>query len=55
MARTRITFTVDGRLEEQARRLGVDISAAARAGVRAAIRSTLIKSDRAAYERLPRS
>ena len=53
MAGTRITFTLDGRLAEQAGRLDVDISAAARAGVRAAIRSTLIKSDRAAYERLP--
>lgn len=53
MARTRITFALDGRLAEQARRLGIDISAAARAGVRAAIRSTLTKLDRAAYERLP--
>lgn len=53
MARTRITFALDRWLAEQARRLDIDISAAARAGVRAAIRGSLVESDRAAYERLP--
>lgn len=53
MARTRITFALDRRLAEQARRLDIDISSAARAGVRAAIHRTLIESDRTAYERLP--
>lgn len=53
MASTRTTFTLDSRLAGQARRLNINISAAARAGVRAAVRDALIESDRAAYRRLP--
>jgi len=44
---------LDRRLAEQARRLDIDISAAARAGVRTTIRNTLVESDRTAYERKP--
>lgn len=50
---TRTTFTLDESLALQARRLGVNISAAARDGVAAAVRSALARSDRAAYERRP--
>ena len=50
---TRSTFTLDKSLADQARRLGVNISAAAREGVSAAVRSALARSDRAAYERQP--
>lgn len=53
MATTRTTFTLDESLVEQARRLGINISAAAREGVAAAIRDALADSDRAAYERNP--
>jgi post-segregation antitoxin (ccd killing protein) len=53
MATTRTTFTLDESLVEQARRLGINISAAAREGVAAAIRDALASSDRAAYERHP--
>ena len=53
MATTRTTFTLDESLVEQARRLGVNISAAARAGVAAAVRDAMANSDRAAYERNP--
>ena len=53
MTTTRTTFTLDESLAEQARRLGVNISAAAREGVSAAVRSALASSDRAAYEREP--
>lgn len=50
---TRTTFTLDESLAEQARRLGINISAAAREGVAAAVQSALVLSDRAAYERAP--
>lgn len=50
---TRTTFTLEVSLAEQARRLGVNISAAARDGVAAAVRDALAKADRAAYERRP--
>ena len=50
---TRTTFTLEDSLAEQARRLGVNISAAAREGVAAAVRSALERNDRAAYERTP--
>jgi post-segregation antitoxin (ccd killing protein) len=50
---TRTTFTLDDALAEQARRLGVNISAAAREGVAAAVRSALAEADRAAYRRRP--
>lgn len=53
MASTRTTFTLDGRLLEQARRLKVNISAAAREGVATAVRAALAESDRAAYRRMP--
>ena len=53
MAATRTTFTLDQSLAEQARRLGINISAAARDGVAAAIRDALASADRAAYERNP--
>ena len=53
MASTRTTFTLDDGLAERARRLGVNISAAARDGVEAAVREVLARSDRAAYERHP--
>lgn len=53
MTTTRTTFTLDESLAEQARRLGINISAAARDGVAAAVRQALAASDRAAYERNP--
>jgi hypothetical protein len=40
-------------LSDLARRLGVNISAAARDGVAAAVREALVEGDRAAYERKP--
>jgi post-segregation antitoxin (ccd killing protein) len=40
-------------LAERARQLGVNISAAARDGVAAAVRAALAESDRAAYARIP--
>lgn len=53
MAATRTTFTLDDSLAEQARRLGVNISAAARDGVAAAVRAALVQADRAAYRNKP--
>ena len=53
MATTRTTFTLDDALADQARRLGVNISAAARDGVAAAVRSALAQADREAYRRAP--
>jgi len=53
MPTTRTTFTLDELLAQQARRLGVNISAAAREGVAAAVRAALARSDRAAYEQMP--
>lgn len=53
MASTRTTFTLDDDLAERARQLGINISAAARAGVAAAVRAALTQSDRSAYERHP--
>ncbi|MFN0026784.1 MAG: type II toxin-antitoxin system CcdA family antitoxin [Acidimicrobiales bacterium] len=53
MATTRTTFTLDEELADQARHLGVNISAAARDGVAAAVRQALARRDRAAYERTP--
>jgi post-segregation antitoxin (ccd killing protein) len=46
---TKTTFTLDDALAERARQLGINISAAARDGVAAAVRA----ADRAAYERRP--
>lgn len=53
MASTRTTFTLDDSLAERARQLGINISAAARDGVAAAVRAALAKADRAAYEQQP--
>lgn len=53
MSTTRTTFTLDDALAEQARRLGVNISAAAREGVAAAVRAALARNDRAAYRDTP--
>jgi len=53
MATMRTTFSLDESLAEQARRLEVNISAAARQGVSAAVRAALAESDRAAYKRTP--
>jgi post-segregation antitoxin (ccd killing protein) len=50
---TRTTFTLDESLAAQARRLGVNISAAAREGVVAAVRAALAEADRAAYQKRP--
>jgi post-segregation antitoxin (ccd killing protein) len=53
VAITRRTFTLDEALAEQARSLGVDISAAARNGVVAAVRAALAEADRRAYQDHP--
>jgi post-segregation antitoxin (ccd killing protein) len=53
MGTTRTTFTLEESLADQARRLGVNISAAARDGVAAAVRAALEKADRAAYQERP--
>lgn len=53
MVSTRTTFTLDQELAERARKLGVNISAAAREGVSSAVRAALAEADRAAYERSP--
>jgi post-segregation antitoxin (ccd killing protein) len=55
MASVRTTFTLDDELAEQARQLGINISAAAREGVAAAVRAALARSDRKAYQRRPES
>lgn len=53
MSTTRTTFTLNDALAEQARRLGVNISAAARDGVAAAVRAALERADRDAYRKSP--
>ncbi len=53
MAPIRTTFTMDDELAERARQLGINVSAAARDGVAAAVRAALIQADRAAYARNP--
>lgn len=53
MASTRTTFTLDDDLAKRARRLNINVSAAAREGVATAVRSALAESDRAAYLRAP--
>ena len=53
MATIRTTFTLDEELAEQARQLQINISAAARAGLAAAVRQALAEADRAAYLRHP--
>jgi len=49
MTMTRTTFTLEQALAEEARRLDVNISAAARNGVAAAVRAALAQGDREAY------
>jgi post-segregation antitoxin (ccd killing protein) len=53
MASTRTTFTLEDSLADRARELGINISAAARDGVAAAVRTALVEADRAAYLREP--
>jgi post-segregation antitoxin (ccd killing protein) len=53
MASVRTTFTLEDTLAERARQLGVNISAAARNGVAAAVNEALAQADRAAYQRQP--
>ncbi len=53
MASGRTTFTLDDELAERARELGINISAAAREGVAAAVRAAMARSDREAYLRHP--
>lgn len=49
----RTTFTLDEKLAETARELKVNISAAAREGVAAAVRRAMGEADRAAYQQFP--
>jgi post-segregation antitoxin (ccd killing protein) len=53
MATTRSTFTLDEALVARARDLKVNISAAARDGVEAAVRAATARADREAYRRRP--
>jgi post-segregation antitoxin (ccd killing protein) len=53
MASTRSSFTMDRELAERARRLRINISAAARDGVEAAVREAMARADRDAYRRHP--
>ncbi len=53
MPSTRATFTLDEELAKQARRLNINISAAARQGVADAVRAALARSDRDVYQRIP--
>ncbi len=53
MGTTRSTFTLDDELADRARVLDINISAAARDGVAAAVRAAMVKADRTAYERAP--
>jgi post-segregation antitoxin (ccd killing protein) len=50
---TRTSFTLDRDLAEAARRLRVNVSAAARKGVEDAVRSAMAEADREAYRRRP--
>jgi post-segregation antitoxin (ccd killing protein) len=53
MASTRTTFTIDRTLAERARRLKINVSAAAREGVETAVRAAIARADRDAYRRRP--
>ena len=53
MATTRTTFTLEDELAASARALHVNVSAAARDGVAAAVRAAMAEADRGAYERTP--
>ena len=53
MASTRNSFTIDRVLAERARRLKINVSAAARQGVEAAVRAAMARADQDAYRRRP--
>ena len=53
MASTRNSFTIERDLAERARRLKINVSAAARQGVEAAVRAAMAQADRDAYRRRP--
>lgn len=53
MASTRTSFTIDRALAERARRLKINVSAAAREGVEAAVRAAMARADRDAYSLRP--
>ena len=53
MHTTRATFTLERELAERARELSINVSAAAREGVSAAVRQAMAAADCAAYERTP--
>lgn len=53
MASTRNTFTIDRALAERARRLKINVSAAAREGVETAVKAAMGRADREAYRRQP--
>ena len=53
MATKRTTFTLDKELAEKARQMNINLSAAARAGVREAVRAALVRADRDAYLQNP--
>jgi post-segregation antitoxin (ccd killing protein) len=53
MASLRTTITLEAQLAADARRLGVNVSAAARRGVAEAVRAALAQADREAYRRQP--
>ncbi len=50
---SRTTISLDEKLANQARQLGINISAAARQGVADAVRAALARNDRDAYQRHP--
>ena len=53
MASLRTTFTLDEDLAQLARKLGINVSAAARQGVSDAVRTAMAQADREAYTRHP--
>ena len=53
MASTRTTFTLDEALAQRARELGINLSAAARDGVEAAVAAAIARAERTAYEQQP--
>ena len=53
MTSTRTSFTIDRALADRARRLNLNVSAAAREGVEAAVRAAIVEADRHAYRRRP--
>ncbi|HUJ64726.1 MAG TPA: type II toxin-antitoxin system CcdA family antitoxin [Acidimicrobiales bacterium] len=50
---SRTTISLDEELATQAKRLGINISAAARKGVADAVRAALARNDRDAYQQHP--